>query len=321
MKLNKNYTFLTIALITLIINVNCKGKGQNSTGDNDKARSIFVKGTVFIINGNKQTRLRLGAFVKAGESVKTVGASIATLQLPDKTIIKVLQDSEANFKEILNKKNTEIINKGGQIFARVDKLRKGNRFQVRTVTSVAGVRGTEFLSEYSDGISRIHVRQGKVSVKTIKEGNIVKETEKILTSGAIAEVSTADVKANKKEVKVRIENQIEKVLLEQIQSGTTPVEKLAKKTNKDLEKVEKEITKKQFASFVKAKITLKKVTKNLQEYQEKVLLINKPRVTLVLKNGSKLKGHIVSQNAKFIKLNIGNGKIINIEKRDIIRRE
>jgi len=313
------FIFLILFLVSF-----CKEDTKQVKQNFDKVTGYvsFVKGNVQIIDTNNASSEPRKAKIKDSilekYILKTGPNSLAKVQLEGIGIIKILANSELNF-ELLNQGEEILISHlSGSIFSKIVKLDKKQKYNIKTITAVAGVRGTEFLSTYSDGKSTFYVKEGKVAVKKRdpneneselnQEGTqIEKQEEKIITAGKLASVTLKQV------VQVRPQNVFENLNLIKVSAATNMIEDLSKKSVKEIEKINRKEQRHQ------VQVTAQ-IEKEIEKQIKEIKLADKPIVMLVLKDGSKLKGHIMSQDQYEIKLDDGTS-ILTIEKKDIIRRE
>jgi outer membrane protein assembly factor BamB len=111
--------------------------------------------------------------VEAGDLIKTKSDSFTEIQFMDFGIIRIQENTELivqnlHLQEEQSKANMKL-NKG-KMLAKVSKLSKGEEFEVRTSTALAGVRGTEFMVKQEEGsdTASFAVKEGKVSVIPIE---------------------------------------------------------------------------------------------------------------------------------------------------------
>lgn len=133
----------------------------------DAGKIAFVAGNAEVSRNGKWQKLALGALVAEAEKIRT-GAngtlivalkSGASLKLkPDTTVVIGAADT-----------STTIELQGGSVFAKVDKRRPGQSFEIRAQTTVAAVRGTEFFFAYGKKEKKksdlwLCVNEGRVNV-------------------------------------------------------------------------------------------------------------------------------------------------------------
>jgi hypothetical protein len=134
---------------------------------------MVVKGEVVIQQKDKVTPAKVGLKVQPGDTVITKKDARAKLVMVDKNIINISPDSkfvmekyEYNPEE--NKKGALLNVIYGKVRTTVNQKYDGeqNKFQVKTKSSVAGVRGTDFLVSYNDvtNTSKVVTFEGKVEV-------------------------------------------------------------------------------------------------------------------------------------------------------------
>ncbi len=115
-----------------------------------------VKGKVLVKNkSGKQSVARIGMRVYPQDSIKTGKDSRAKIVMTDNNVINVSPETEVKlskyeFDEKADKKDVLIDVIYGKIRNKVSQKYEGkNKFQVKTPSAVAGVRGTDFLTSYN----------------------------------------------------------------------------------------------------------------------------------------------------------------------------
>lgn len=114
-----------------------------------------VKGKVLIKNkSGKTSKARIGMRVYPQDAIKTEKNSRAKIVMTDQNVINVSPETEVKlskyeFDEKSDKKDVLIDVIYGKIRNKVSQKYEGkNKFQVKTPSAVAGVRGTDFLTSY-----------------------------------------------------------------------------------------------------------------------------------------------------------------------------
>ena len=167
--LNKSYKLIVslfVVFLFLSLYVNPAIAKENATLSK-------LKGNVNVFQPGKAqgTEGKIGMPLLAGGKVITVGkGSSADITFPNGDIVRIMSDSnlvieESNFKK---KSFRVLINLfKGKIFNIVHrKYSRGSKYNVKTPTSVAGVRGTIWSAETSErGEDVFMVKEGKVAVR------------------------------------------------------------------------------------------------------------------------------------------------------------
>lgn len=134
---------------------------------------MVVKGEVEILQKDKLSKAKVGAKVFPGDTIITKKDARAKLVMVDKNIINISPDSkfllekyEYNPEE--NKKGALLNVIYGKVRTTVNQKYDGeqNKFQVKTKSSVAGVRGTDFLVSFNKvtNTSKVVTFEGRVDV-------------------------------------------------------------------------------------------------------------------------------------------------------------
>lgn len=136
------------------------------------AKLTRVRGSVAVRSGSKVQVVKTGEIVRNGQTIQTSGSGYAEVQFRDGSIIKVYPNSryliaeEASAKDKNPSKSMLISGSAGFELGSLNKLKKDNeKFILYTPTSVAGIRGTEFVVQNDkNGRSQMLVTEGKVAV-------------------------------------------------------------------------------------------------------------------------------------------------------------
>ena len=173
--------------MTLLFFVLCKGEVAKKA--THPAVISFVAGNdAKIISSHGESKAAKGAILHESDRIQTGKKSLIDIVLPQNIVIRINENSTAEMKEFgigegKTQKDTVLLQRG-TLFAKVAKLEKNSSFAVQTPTMVAGVRGTQFMTQSDEkGISKVAVLEGKVEVKS-KSGE-----KKEVASGEQAQIS------------------------------------------------------------------------------------------------------------------------------------
>lgn len=139
---------------------------------------MIVKGDVKITSAKDrtQTPAKIGMKVFPGDSIISAADSRAKIVMSDRNVINVNPDTKFVIEKYVNdstsgKKDVKINLLQGKIRTNVEEKYDGekNKFEIKTPTAVAGVRGTRFLVDYSPstGISQVFTFHGAVTFVTV----------------------------------------------------------------------------------------------------------------------------------------------------------
>lgn len=134
------------------------------------ASVVFIKGEGERIRNGKKTALKKGLDVKQKDIIQTKGSSTVIIEIKKGTKIKIKENSKITLTVLNNGNKNRIYLHEGGVFAKVKKLQKNERFQIQSVHTLAGVRGTQFY---------IHTLKSKDIWLCVNEGEVlVKENKK-----------------------------------------------------------------------------------------------------------------------------------------------
>lgn len=160
------FSFLVITLLSLF--------ALNSFA-NPSAHGVLmvVKGDVQIQQKDKLTKAKVGAKVVQGDTILTGKDARAKLVMVDKNVINISPESKFllekyEYNPDQNKKGALLNVIYGKVRTTVNQKYDGdqNKFQVKTKSSVAGVRGTDFLVSFNQvtNTSKVVTFEGLVEV-------------------------------------------------------------------------------------------------------------------------------------------------------------
>jgi hypothetical protein len=141
--------------------------------EGERARVTLVQGEVQRQSSEEGpwTALPLGAFVEAGERIKTMKGGRLELQLPDKSIIRFDEESDvrltkAEYSPAQSKRDVRFSLVLGKTWANIQNVFGSSKgVQVETENAIVGVRGTIFRMNVDlDRSAMIKVYRGRVAV-------------------------------------------------------------------------------------------------------------------------------------------------------------
>ncbi len=203
----KKIVILAAALLLL-----CSACKEKQTTVQMEGIINFISGDVIIASESGESKAKIGDFVTEGATIKTGVQSAVDIHFSG-SVIRILEKSTVVIRELIkevegNKEFTELYVEEGKVFSQVArKLRSGEKYQVTTKTVVAGVRGTEFLVEESEGESRISCIEGTVAVRKADED----ESSFVNLEAGNEAVIDEDKKLNVKELKEQNRENIRKI--------------------------------------------------------------------------------------------------------------
>jgi hypothetical protein len=125
---------------------------------------MVVKGDVKVTSGKDKTTeaAKVGKKVFPGDTITAGPDSRAKIVMSDKNVLNISPDSKMTIEKYTNganDKNVELKVEYGKIRASVEQKYDGekSKFNVKTPSAVAGVRGTDFLTSYNAGTKQSQV--------------------------------------------------------------------------------------------------------------------------------------------------------------------
>lgn len=292
----RNNSVMLVLILAISSVISCSDSTPLMT---TRAYVIFHTGVVTIRkHGAEPEPVWLGEQVDDSDIIRTGEKSCVIIQNTEELTIRLEQNSEAVISSLNNALKKEVGLNKGKVLSSVSKLKKGSEYYVKTPTTVASVRGTEFLTTFDGRDATVAVGSGKVSVKRISGNGDWKTAVKGFTAVAPGKSST---------VKLRKLNKIEKLELSKIRN-TPSVENIEKKTPGELKEI--------FRNTEKAD---KKINDEISEIIGLTPAEMRARFgridTLYLYNGSILKGVIASRGNVY-KILTQSG-IVMVDSKDI----
>lgn len=154
------------------------------------ANAQVIQGVMMVVKGDvkvttpdgKTDAAKVGKKVSAGDTITAGADSRAKIVMADKNVINVSPDSKIVIEKYENngkdQKNVELNVVYGKVRASVEQKYDGDKskFNVKTPSAVAGVRGTDFLMGYNAGTKKAQVItfSGSVAVGQPGPGGTIK---------------------------------------------------------------------------------------------------------------------------------------------------
>lgn len=143
-----------------------------------KAKVNFIEGKAYLINEKAAIlrELKIADLLSPKDNVRTAKGAKIELKLPDGSFVRFHEQTTFTLVEMsMNKKkqhrSIRIHLKMGDIWSKVSKIfSKSDRFEVKTRTAVAGIRGTVFrIQIQSDDTVNLKVYWGEILVRKAQE--------------------------------------------------------------------------------------------------------------------------------------------------------
>lgn len=284
------------AAVTLTMLFSCSGATKKD------AFITFYTGTVEIQRSGVPVAVQIKEPIKDGDRISVGDRSCLVLQTSDGVVVRFEEKTDAVISAITNVSKREISISKGKVLSLVGKLKKGDGYTVQTPTTVAAVRGTQFLTEVSGKKSIIAVGDGLVSVQRTTGTPDEKLVEK--GSSAVAEDQTTTVV-------VRGVTTIETLELSKL-SQTPVVDNIAEKKPEEIRAQYQKIE--QNENKVNETI-LDETGRPIEELKQKYGRLD----VLSLYNGRVVQGVILSRGANF-KVLTSSGAVF-VDAKDISRTD
>ena len=196
-------SFITILLLA-IPQFNCK-KEQKEISRLTVQSAI---GNVIIKSADGEREPVIGEEIKQGDRIITSQKSIIDIQYRTNGVLRINENSNVEIALLFSSDGVEhskLNMAEGKIFVTISKLTKDSKFEVKTNTTVAAVRGTSFRVIAGKKESKIDVVAGKIKVNPVKDGQVIEKIEKIVETNntvVLDEKAVDEVVEGKKEIEV-----------------------------------------------------------------------------------------------------------------------
>jgi outer membrane protein assembly factor BamB len=228
----------------------------------------YLSGIVSINRGAQWEPCDIDDFVGVEDRIKTEVESSCEVQFTDIGIIRIQESSEIVMRQIYLKeqKNSVDVNLvNGDLLCKVSKLSKGETFQVATDTTLAGVRGTEFMVQVQKGKkTKVAVSTGEVSVVPAPVAQKIEEIKKELQTETarqtLEEIALPEIVVTEgKEVTIEAE---------QSQKATREFEEISPVIEKNIKEIDKKAIAVEEKQEEAEHLPERKAQKKLEEIQE-----------------------------------------------------
>src|SRR3989338_8405609 len=207
--MNRVSTILRIAAVALLL---CSVVSVQASGEEYTCEVMTLEGSSVLISGGVTKSLKVGDLLKAGDTIEVRSGYLDLAYDKEwKNITRVLQKSKVKIHSIYP---TQIGMERGGILAKLHRLPKGSTFDVQTPTATAAVRGSEYFTEYLEGVTRVmNFSPSPVEVFGVVEGGkrgdrIVVEESKKTEVARVNEAPKAPEKMSAEETRtVRAQSQ------------------------------------------------------------------------------------------------------------------
>ncbi|MBW1799881.1 MAG: FecR domain-containing protein [Deltaproteobacteria bacterium] len=185
--------WLTAALFVLLLSIQPSGSALGKNSDSFSATLVDFSGNVTLQKPDESIWLPVEKNIplEKGDRIRTEKNAFAEILMDDGSLVKLEENAEMTLEEISAEHDTKKIDSSlflwfGRVLSNIVKFtHTRSRFNIRTPTMVAGVRGTEFVVEATDSKeTEVGVFDGSVAVAGLgSDGRKIKESEVIIGKG------------------------------------------------------------------------------------------------------------------------------------------
>lgn len=159
------YKVILIAILTTFISINLFAESE--------AEIVFIKGKGTVIRKGQKINAKKGLKLYIKDVIESGAKSTLILKLDKGKYIKMKAESKFQIKN-LNRGQIKLHLYEGGLFAKVNKLKSKEKFQIETISTLAGVRGTQFFVHTLKSKNVwLCVNEGKVQVDELKSKSSV----------------------------------------------------------------------------------------------------------------------------------------------------
>jgi hypothetical protein len=330
---------ITLTILTLVLS----GCSDSKKTTKDAGEDIeHLKGVITFQIGDVQVQrpdqdfapLSISDKVTRGDVIRTGANSQVTIQVSDMAVVKILANSLVEVQALFGKDEGTIYAKDGKVLTKMNKLVKGQSFNVKTPTAVASVRGTEFMASVENGKSTVAVKEGKVAVRMRKEQPVDAVSadtladdmaidpgaeefigeEIVLEKGKAAEVSKEDVDKAEEQIKKteKLKEEGKEVPVEEAKPEIK-VREIAKSEELTIEKVSivavvpeaEKKTKEELVEIQKPVVEKEKKIDNTIKVEEK-----KEEVQKLIKKENRTEKEIKQVFQRIDEISLYNGRVV-----------
>lgn len=168
---------------------------------------LIVRGEAELRHNEKVNKINIGTVISEGDQVETKDKAYIKIVMKDRNVLVVIAKTKIvikKYSDIVDNKQVEMIVEFGSVRHALQQkyINKNEKYEVRTPTTVAGVRGTDFITEYNNdtGESVLCALEGKVSLDVLKNG-IPEQNPVILVAGHFVKFKKTDTRPQVVETK------------------------------------------------------------------------------------------------------------------------
>jgi outer membrane protein assembly factor BamB len=152
-----SFLFVLFIILSSILIITCRkaeeeqfaerGAAEPSAAALKKALVTFISGVSFVLQENDWQPLGIGDYLQGGDTVKVAEDSYCELQFGDLAAVRIEANTILAIEELFLESgagNIALNIAGGSVLYKVGKLRGDQKFDIKTMTAVMGIRGTRF---------------------------------------------------------------------------------------------------------------------------------------------------------------------------------
>lgn len=165
------------ALAACVIGLPTTATAQIGAGANEAFVTALAGNVSYAQNGGSFSALPVGVRLSKGDVIKTGAAAHCDIQIGNNVgNVQIAPNSTLAINDLIaNRASTEAVTdtqlelSQGALFAKVNRLSKASRFEIKTPKGIAGVRGTTL---YLTAAGELTVGEGTAGIAYMNNGNV-----------------------------------------------------------------------------------------------------------------------------------------------------
>ncbi len=164
------FLFTVIILFISLITVSCRKKEPEKAikPDYEEALVTFLSGEAFVLRAGDWVPIEIGNLLIKKDTIKVSENSFCELQFGKTAAVRIQENTIVELQRIFTGQGEADIGLkmvAGNVLYKVGKLTGDERFEIETVSTILGVRGTKFMVREEEGRETLlAVKEGEVSV-------------------------------------------------------------------------------------------------------------------------------------------------------------
>lgn len=138
---------------------------------------VIIKGDAGLVHEKSRSKIKIGNTISSGDEIVTEAGAYVKVVMADRNILVVAENTKLIIDEYVTAKDKKSVQMtmdygSARHILKQKYVNKNEKYEVRTATAVAGVRGTDFFTIYDgkSGDAVVCTLKGKVSLEIMNNG-------------------------------------------------------------------------------------------------------------------------------------------------------